>query len=591
MRLFIRSARSSKARTTFALGAALFMLPIAFTSEPSALAAQRVHVRADARLEVRARRTSDGFLVSGQLTDDAGEFAADAKLVLSVAAQRAPDRAVRFDTQACEASQPPPPLPDGGGRAIIERDRAGRFCLVVRTAKDAYVAHLEVEATSRMAATTRDIAIDTTRPQLTLLFDARPRSVDVERGVFTLSGRADIDEDPPVPASGVRLALVNELGATLAEVSTEPTGGISFEIPASSLGPPGPGEVRVRFAGNDAVAPSQLAIPVERRAHVALRCPDAESGQLAALDRSVVVPIRALAPSTTTGIVEARLRGVLLAAAPLRGGFAPVPIALPSGERSPVPLTFHYVPDVPWLLAGKPLALAVPIRSAKAWQHALFGFVGVALVAWIVFSRRQRAQTAHRAIPKTTVHPRPRIEVRRRARGGDESWSGTVVDAHDGFVLTDARIAVVRRGFRDSTTVIETHTDARGHFELSAARTEASDELVAEASLHARLVQALPARGELVVALVLRRRAVLDRLVAWARSRGRPYDAKPEPTPAQVRAAALSDTPLVEWADAVEQAAFSGAPVDSEVDDQVERLAKAVADGADAAGRGARRKS
>jgi len=41
------------------------------------------------------------------------------------------------------------------------------------------------------------------------------------------------------------------------------------------------------------------------------------------------------------------------------------------------------------------------------------------------------------------------------------------------------------------------------------------DLLVAEGTLHAGLKRPLPPAGELDVALVLRRRAVLDRLVAW----------------------------------------------------------------------------
>ena len=45
----------------------------------------------------------------------------------------------------------------------------------------------------------------------------------------------------------------------------------------------------------------------------------------------------------------------------------------------------------------------------------------------------------------------------------------------------------------------------------------------------------------LVDALVLRKRALLDRLVEWARRRGLPYDARPEPTPGHVRRAAAGE--------------------------------------------------
>jgi hypothetical protein len=85
----------------------------------------------------------------------------------------------------------------------------------------------------------------------------------------------------------------------------------------------------------------------------------------------------------------------------------------------------------------------------------------------------------------------------------------------------------------------------------------------------------LPHSGELDVALLLRRRALLDRLVAWARSRGKPFDARPEPTPGHVRRAAGKELPVAQWADAVERAAYGGTPVDADAEGKVDRLAPA----------------
>jgi hypothetical protein len=72
---------------------------------------------------------------------------------------------------------------------------------------------------------------------------------------------------------------------------------------------------------------------------------------------------------------------------------------------------------------------------------------------------------------------------------------------------------------------------------------------------------------------VLRRRALLERLVDWARRRGRPYDAKPEPTPGHVRRAAGSEFSVARWADAVERAAYGGGVVDEHAQAEVDRLA------------------
>jgi hypothetical protein len=99
------------------------------------------------------------------------------------------------------------------------------------------------------------------------------------------------------------------------------------------------------------------------------------------------------------------------------------------------------------------------------------------------------------------------------------------------------------------------------------------DELACEGPLHGQLRRPMPEPGELDVALVLRKRALLDRLVAWARRRGLPFDARPEPTPGHVRRAAAGEFTVARWADAVERAAFGGQVVDSRVEGEVERLA------------------
>jgi len=95
----------------------------------------------------------------------------------------------------------------------------------------------------------------------------------------------------------------------------------------------------------------------------------------------------------------------------------------------------------------------------------------------------------------------------------------------------------------------------------------------AEGPLHARLVQPLPAAGELSIALVLRRRALLGRLVQWAKRAGTPFDVRPEPTPGHVRKAAGDDFQTARWADAVERAVFGQGPVDARAEREIERMA------------------
>jgi hypothetical protein len=115
--------------------------------------------------------------------------------------------------------------------------------------------------------------------------------------------------------------------------------------------------------------------------------------------------------------------------------------------------------------------------------------------------------------------------------------------------------------------------DAAGAFAIPPFEARSGDEVVIEGPLHAALRRPLPPPGEVEVLLVLRKRALLDRLVAWARRRGLPYDSRPEPTPAHVRRAAGAEFAVARWADAVERAAYGGAVVDQQAQGEVDRLA------------------
>jgi hypothetical protein len=160
-------------------------------------------------------------------------------------------------------------------------------------------------------------------------------------------------------------------------------------------------------------------------------------------------------------------------------------------------------------------------------------------------------------------------------------WSGRVVDAHEGYGVPGARISIERRGFERVETVAQALTDDSGRFAVPAVDIRPGDELAAEGPLHFVLRQAVPPAGELQVVLILRKRALLERLVRWARRRGQPFDVRPEPTPGHVRRAAGSEFAVARWADAVERAAYGGSAVDRDVQAEVDRLAPpdAAADG------------
>ena len=154
---------------------------------------------------------------------------------------------------------------------------------------------------------------------------------------------------------------------------------------------------------------------------------------------------------------------------------------------------------------------------------------------------------------------------------GARKWSGRVVDAHEGTPIEGVRVAIERPGFQEKETIASTFTDAHGAFDLDGANIGGAGlVLLAEGPLHASFERPVPEPSTLEIALVLRKRRLLDRLVEWARRRGPPFDGRAEPTPLQVQRA--GDDRAAKWAKAVEQAAFDDVAVDARVEREVDDL-------------------
>ena len=180
--------------------------------------------------------------------------------------------------------------------------------------------------------------------------------------------------------------------------------------------------------------------------------------------------------------------------------------------------------------------------------------------------------------PPPARKPQAGVELLHAGSAG-QGWRGRVRDADDGRAVAGARIAIERRGFNGVDTVVQAWSDEQGAFTMPGTATAMGDEIVAEGQHHALLRGPAPGAGELDIALVLRKRALLDRLVRWARDRGAPFDVRPEATPGHVRRAAGNEFPVARWADAVERAAYGGQPVDAAAQAEVDGLAPAAVDG------------
>jgi hypothetical protein len=274
------------------------------------------------------------------------------------------------------------------------------------------------------------------------------------------------------------------------------------------------------------------------------------------------------------GTVEARVGDAIVGAGSLERGEAKLVATFAMPAANDVALRVRYEPDAPWYQPASELAVTLPVRPPSPWKKLPLALAAFGAVAWLVLARLPpRAKNAGSS--KSAHGTRPPaagvelVEAGPAARG----WSGRVHDVHDRTGVAGARVAVERRGFERIESVVETVAGEDGAFVLAPVDVHPGDELVAEGPLHAPLRRPLPHAGVLDVALLLRRRALLDRLVAWARARGKPFDGRPEATPGHVRRAAGKEVPVARWAEAVEQAAYGGGQVDAAVHGEIDRMA------------------
>jgi hypothetical protein len=432
-----------------------------------------------------------------------------------------------------------------------------------------------VAATDWLAPASSDFAVDLTKRSAELRFDPEPRVVTLDAPRTSLDVVAMFDDGGGEGAARLPLELTTETGAVIGHAMTDRAGRATFAIDPHDLGPPGRGALRVRFAGNDDTMASEHVAPIERDIHVTLAL--TEEVEAGSPEDGVALSLGATAMTfVPTGTLEARVDGVTVGAAALDKGHAIVNATfVPKGPKQAF-VELRYVPDVPWFQPSGTISVSIPLRGPSPWRQAPLAVGALLVTAWLLLGRNARRSR----LDKTIVMQRPPthegtagISVVHSSRSRSGKFAGRVVDAHDGSPVARARLAVLVPSFRGEDTVVSVFADDEGAFEFDLESAVNEGELVVEAPLHGELRQKLPAAGILEIALVSRRRKLLDRLVQWARKRGPPYDQRPEPTPAQVRRAAEKGMPhAAEWADAIERAAFDQGEVDARVEHEVMAL-------------------
>lgn len=538
-----------------------------------------VRVRGGATIDLIATEGATDVTLRGQIADDVG--ASLGKATVRIEAVDADGRVAHLPAGApCSLDDAASVRTDGDTYVVTTSER-GDFCVKKPGDAKGLTFHARFVGNNFFDETetkTSPAPASEQRARTLLRFESPPTEIDLEREsvnvVVSLKiDRADADRLAALGAmrrEGLAVSLEDERGGELAKATTGGDGRARFELKAKDLASPGNGELRARFAGDGPLAPSTISVPVMRSAVVHLSATDPERG-----DPEAGIPIDVVAGSdhgvVDGGIVEALIGTDSVGSGNVVKGKARVVVSFAAGHRGEVPVTLRYISGAPFWRPGREIQVVLGVAGPSLWRHLLLGGLVAALTGWIVAKWRRSPETMR---PESASLPppsgRPEIVVVDRP-SGIRGWKGTVTDAHDGFPIAGARLRVVSVGFDGERTLAEVTTDETGAFSLDAEAPEGA-RLVVEGDLHATYQQALPPPSLIRVALVTRRRAVLDRLVKWARSRGGAFDGAKEPTPGHVRrvASRTAASDVEAWARRVEHVAFGPDPVTRAVEDEVQ---------------------
>jgi hypothetical protein len=554
---------------------AVLCLPVLLISRTAR--AVELRVRGASSLEVIAVGRTADVMVRGALLDEVGASLGRAALKLE-----ARDGTTQLNLDGIGACPGEDTLVRTEGRttASVTTDERGMFCIVWpgRTSRGSF--SLKYGGNKFFDGSEADAVVTPEgeqRASTSLRFDAPPAVLDLEKdqhvmGVTVRIARADAAR-MLLPASrheGLAINLVDERGQVVATATTRGDGKARFEVKSSALGPPGDGELRAEFAGDRQLAGSKVSAQVTRTVKVEIKLPERVEGDPddgIRIDTSVT----SQRGPAAGGLVEATLDGKPVGAAPVQDGRAELLITFPGGVERTVEINVRYSANTPYWQPGPPGVSTIHAKGPHPLRQVALAVLGAALVAWIVLKWRRAPKSESRdsAIPPPPSG-RPEILVLERP-SGLKGWKGQVTDAHDGFAVANADLSIFTLSFDRRTVIAQTKSEADGTFSLEVPDVPKDARLLVEGEFHATYEQLLPAPSILRVALVTRRRALLDRLVRWARVRGTPFDSAREPTPGHVRrVAARTGAERVEsWATRVEVVAFGPAPVTRDIEAEV----------------------
>lgn len=404
---------------------------------------------------------------------------------------------------------------------------------------------------------------------LTVSFAPRPERIDLDGQRVVVFARATAPLG--VSSQGLALVLTEDEGRTLARATTDDAGAAHFDFASSAMQGPGIGTLHVTFPGREDLATTSATATVTRTVRVRLAAQQQEvRGDPS---RGLVVRVQALTSRgpASGGTIEASLDHDVVGTGHVVDGWADVVLTFrPRRDTASHGVTLRYRPDAPFFEQAGSISLAVIAIQPSPWLRAVPLILAALVGTWLLRGWWRPKRRERQAMARPSVKGVSSLEIVRPLKTRDR-WTGRVVDAHDESPIARARVRVVVPTFVDLDIVVDATTDEHGLFEFVLRTAEKDLRLRVESEYHGEIDRPLPPASEMVVALVSRRRHLVDRLVRWARRAGKPWHQEPDPTPGHVARVARGQRgdAVALWAERVEAGAYGPDPVDHRSEKEV----------------------
>ncbi|HVY26713.1 MAG TPA: hypothetical protein VHB79_09175 [Polyangiaceae bacterium] len=513
-----------------------------------------------------ARAIADGFEVRATLNDEVGRPLPSAEVRARTSS----------DATSATLHRCGDPRGEAGGELLLNTDKAGKLCVNVTGMPSGSVelsyqdARGYFERTSRLVPLPQSVA-----SSFEVGFDPplAARSLDLPLQEVGVVVRSSNGAPLPEAAELIFSRSTDGVEHELSRIALDSLGDVlRLSLASTTFGQPGPTRLIAKLRGREGLELGQATAPVLLTVTVGISTAEASSS----VEPGAVLHVRAasvLGP-TPFGVIEARSRGISVAAAPVKDGVATLTIPnVPSLLGGTVVL--EYVGAGAGWLSGPPLELRLQPPPPSYGRYAAW-IAAAALAALAVVLGWRRPSRARPA--SATVPPRSRASVEvLETFGLGGGYRGFVRDAHEGFPISPAAVSFIGPTAQPAApgmaprgqglVLAQLRTNAEGAFEVPSGSTFPTGTVIeVTAPFHATLRAALPVPGVLELSLTSRRRALLERLVRWAELKGKPWtQGAGEPTPAKVVEVATTEgEPQVgEWARRVEHLAFGAVPPDA----------------------------